>query len=121
MIKVIKIDDKDVRFQANAAFIFVYRKHFGEDPIVALHKLDKTTKGFVNQEIEDWDTTIFYKIIWTLAKLADRNLLELEDWLYTFESFPVMDIFEQVADLITELVRTNISSKNLQALENKNN
>lgn len=110
MEKTIKIDGKEVRFRSTAATPLRFKAQFGKDyfaEIIKLNKLSKFKEDKTNYEaLENADFEVFYNIIWTLAKTADKNIPEPLTWLDSFEEFPLFEIIPQIQDLITASIQT---------------
>lgn len=50
---------------------------------------------------------VFYDIIWTMAKTADRTIPDPLEWLDGFEVFPLNEIMGEVKDLLTDTMPTS--------------
>jgi len=110
MEKTVEIDGKQVLFKSTAATPLRFKAQFGKDffaEIVKLNKLSKFKKDKPNFEVlENADFEVFYNIIWTLAKTADKSIPEPITWLDGFEEFPLFEILPQIQDLITASIQT---------------
>ena len=53
------------------------------------------------------DMEVFYDIIWTMAKTADRTIPDPLEWLDGFEVFPLNEIMGEVKDLLTDTMPTS--------------
>ena len=102
MEKVITISGRDVRFKSTASLPLRYKAQFGRDLFADLDR----------KKDDPIDSEAFYNMIWTLAKIADDSIPPLLEWVDTFESFPVFEIFNKVGDLVTKTMRT--TEKNAQ-------
>lgn len=97
MIKTITIDNKTIGFKATAATPVRYKSMFGSDLFADMAKMqnvDPTT-------MEGFDITVLCQIIWICAKAFDKDLPLLEDWFDSFDSFPLIQVFSDVMELIT--------------------
>jgi hypothetical protein len=122
MEKVINIDGKDIRFKSTAGTLMRYRMNFGRDLIKDIAKLEKRYKAVENgeDEFEIYDLEMFEKIAWSMAKTADNNIKNIENWLDDFESFSIMVVLPEIMDLlIANLKQEQDSKKNLMQVVRK--
>lgn len=115
--KTIYIDNKAVKLKATAALPKRYKAQFGRDYFADLMKVAKVFgKGAErNLGIQDisfasldhMDMEVFYDIIWTMAKTADRTIPDPLEWLDGFEVFPLNEIMGEVKDLLTDTMPTS--------------
>ena len=122
MEKVINIDGKDIRFKSTAGTLMRYRMNFGRDLIKDIAKLEKRYKAVENgeEEFEIYDLEMFEKIAWSMAKTADNNIKNIENWLDDFESFSIMVVLPEIMDLlIANLKQEQDSKKNLMQVVRK--
>lgn len=109
MEKIIKIDGKDVKFKSTGATPIKYKKQFGRDFFSDIFKMsslsgDLNNKKKSTNKIEDLDMDVFYNICWVLAKGAN-DIPPLEEWLETFDTFPVVDIIDELSELLISSIR----------------
>lgn len=112
MEKTIVIDNKQVRLKATAALPKRYKAQFGRDYFADLMKVAKVfgkgmKRNFGIQDIsfaslDHMDMEVFYDIIWTMAKTADRTIPDPLEWLDGFDTFPLKEIMEDVKELLTD-------------------
>ena len=103
MEKTIKIDGKDVRLKITAAF--------------PLHFNALTGKDYFSHDSTAYR---FYDVIWVAAKCADDSIQPVMEWVDSFGSFPVIDIFNEIQELITKTaVTTGLDRKNAKAATEK--
>jgi hypothetical protein len=114
MEKTIEIDGQMVPFKTTAATALLYKAQFQRDyliDILKLYKFEKLQKMNLDNlnfnELEDIDFDSMYRIIWALAKTADRTITDHITWLDQFSEFPVMDIVFDLIDLIGRSVTTS--------------
>lgn len=117
MEKTIVIDNKQVRLKATAALPKRYKAQFGRDYFADLMKVAKVfgkgmKRNFGIQDIsfaslDHMDMEVFYDIIWTMAKTADRTIPDPLEWLDGFEVFPLNEIMGEVKDLLTDTMPTS--------------
>lgn len=116
MEKTIYIDEKPVKLKSTAALPKRYKAQFGRDYFADLLKLAKVFgKGMKkNQRIQDIsfvsldhvDMEVFYDIIWTMAKTADRSIPDPLEWLDGFDTFPINEIMGDVSEVLMETMPT---------------
>lgn len=137
MIKV-EIDGKEVKFNSNALFILKYKQIFKVDvlkvvfPIFkALIPLIKTTENLDIDKLDIKDLALIlpelldnaeeieildlYKILYAMALSANKEIGDFEEWLGSFDEFPIFDIVGQVfPELLDSLSSSIKSKKNIQ-------
>ena len=125
MIKTIKMDGRDVSFNASLSWAFVYKDQFSSDPLkVVMPALISIYDGSDDGKVEfnaktleraseHIDLVSFLQILWSLAKNADRDIPEPEEWYGQFDTFPMDDVLKEIAPM---LAKSCISLKNFQAL-----
>ena len=143
MIKTVKVGKKEVRLDNNIGWTLIYRDQFGHDilpqimPMIAgaldivsgiiqeagdkkeisIGTLAKLADGdaLVNAMIHigGFEFVDFINITWALAKNADDDIPEPEEWVREFDEFPLDTIGPEVVKLI---FKGMISSKNLKRL-----
>lgn len=115
MKKTVIIDGKAVGFESTAAFMIKYKKQFGKNALKEIAELantiqkikKKAKKENLDQEtetlemLEHLDMEVLYNLIWVFAYTADRSIPCLEDWLDSFEDFPLAEVLETVTELLT--------------------
>lgn len=110
MEKSILIDGKEIRFKSTAATPLRFKAQFGKDYFAELLKLNSLSK-FKQEEanyeaLEGVDFEVFYNIIWTLAKTADKSIPDPITWLDGFDEFPLFEIIPQIQDMIAASIQT---------------
>ena len=115
MEKTLNIDDKKVRMKSTAGTLYRYRNQFGRDmlkDIISLQeKLNKVSKGA--EQFNAVDLELFEKMAWSMAKTADPNTVDIENWLDEFEAFSIIKILPELTDLITGNLKQNNETKNV--------
>ena len=113
MEKVINIAGKDVPLKSTGSLPLRYKAQFKSDFFADLMKTQKAFNPKKPNEInfDYFDSEIFYKMIWCMAKTANPDIPDLLDFVDSFDSFPFMDILPQVQDLLINSV-TAIKRKN---------
>lgn len=118
MEKTVTIDGRPVRFKASGGCMYRYKAQFGREMLAdavmldeflqtAVKKQRKTKQAdgkVVMQPFTEYDYTklsleAVYNILWTYAKTADESIPEPQEWLDSFTTFPVMDIYEQIKEI----------------------
>lgn len=110
MEKTVRIDGQNVKFKSTGALPMRYKAQFGRDFFQDLFKMQavvdaKNKEQPTLEDIEKMDFDTFYKIIWTLAKTADKNIPEPMEWLDTFGEFPIMDVLDEVMEMIESTIQ----------------
>lgn len=110
MEKIIKIDGKDVKFKSTGATPIKYKKQFGRDFFADIFKMDSLANAVIGKKkntnkIEDLDMDVFYNICWVLAKGAN-DIPPLEEWLESFDSFPLVEIMGELNELLISSIRS---------------
>ena len=133
----VEISGKEVVFNSNALFLLKYKQIFGEDvlkvlfpifkafvpvakalEIVDVDNLTVQDLGIILPELldnaEDIEILDLYKILYTMALSADKNIGDFETWLGSFEVFPIFDVVSEVfPELLKSLSSTVHSKKNI--------
>lgn len=112
MDRIIKIDDKDVKFRATARTPRLYRALIGRDMIVDMNKLSRAYKDVVKahkngteEEMNDarlsvTDLQIFEDVSYIMAKQADPEIPSTPDeWLDGFNMFSIYEIMPTILEL----------------------
>lgn len=109
----ITISGKSVRFKSNALFPVKYKSEFGRDIFKDLKKLEGM-KNLTVENFEEFNSDIFYDIVYVLAWFGDKSIGERDEWFLSFDNFNVYEILPQVMDLLTESLATTKKKKNPQ-------
>lgn len=139
MQKTLIIDGKEITFKANASLTYVYKNQFGRDlltslmPLISdiLNGLDgifekmKSEKSFevlpsdiagLLEGVYTLELVDVQNIIWTMAKVADKEIKEPVLWYSQFEEFALYDVAVELAPM---LLSSLISKKKLQTSTEK--
>lgn len=105
LVKTIDIDGKSVPFAASASLVFKYRTAFGSD---IFHDIPVTSQD--KSKIAEGDVMISaLRLAWLMAKMADPQIPDTpEEWLDSFEVFPLQDVLSQALTLWTESMGTTV-------------
>lgn len=117
MDKVIKIDGKDVLLKATAMNMVIYRSQFNKD---IMEVAGQIIKAGSTQDFTSIDSLGVARIIWTMAKTADKDLPEFDKWFEQIEVFPILDILGDTMELIMANLTstTTIKPKNTKRAAN---
>ena len=136
MEKIITIDGRQVKFKSTGAFLLRYKEQFHRDAIKDIYKMQdaieeveeivineqgEEEKIFKNEvkNIDALDLDVFFNLIWTLAKTADKEIQPPMEWLDTFGEFPLMDIIPDIIDLVFSCISSSVESKKKQEIQTK--
>lgn len=86
----IEIDGKKVNLKINRSARKLYKSRFGLDLFKAMG--DHLQLERMNSK----NSEQMKKIVWAFAKTADAKIPEYEEWIETFEVFPLADIFTDI-------------------------
>ena len=139
MIKTIQIDNQPIDINTSLGWLFCYREQFGHDilpdllPLLEaalngladiydeqeevnlIEKLNDETISQIIVSLSTLEVLTVANILWARCKNAGETKRP-EEWLNSFDVFP-MDII--VPQLFRSIVESSISSKNSQRLLNK--
>ena len=122
MEKVFKIAGQDVGFKAPASLPVRYYNATGRDLFVDLQTLADGTEQveakpkFGKKKPDEpqfklnknWNTMVFYGIAHTMARAFDDSVNpNIEDWIDSFESFPIFEIFGELKPLLNASLQTS--------------
>ena len=121
MEKIIKIAGQDVGFKAPASLPVRYYNATGRDLFVDLQtladgteqveskiKLGKKKDEPVFKLNKNWNTMVFYGIAHTMARAFDDSVNpNIEDWIDSFEAFPIFEIFGELKPLLNASLQTS--------------
>jgi hypothetical protein len=118
MEKTIVIDDQEVKFKSTGSVPLRYKAQFQRDYFADIAKLQdvlvsNTKEKDVKEEDIDFsrlDVDVFYRIVWTLAKNADKEIPDLLNWLDEFNSFPIIEVAFELMDIITASIQSKKKS-----------
>ena len=105
MEKTIFIGDREINFKATGGTLCIYKQQFGTEYFEDVLKINVMKK---NEQcspekiyLKQYETG--YRLIWSMAKNADKNTPDPIKWAKQFETFPMSEILPQV----TALFRTS--------------
>lgn len=118
MEKIITIDKKEFKLQANAKNIMIYHAEFGSDFFAAAGGfISRRKDGMLNYK--DINALDLARLMWCMTKTADSNTKGFDAWFYDFETFPVIDVYRECIDLIRINIITTVETKNGKAAAKK--
>lgn len=118
MEKTITVDGKELKLKANAMNALIFRSAFGEDIFKVQGTFSKTINDDGTPALENIDCLGVMKLVWTMAKAADKTTPAFESWLDTFEEFPIMDVFVEIHDMLMINMTSTTKIKNAKAAAN---
>lgn len=92
----ITIDGKRVDLKINRAARKLYKSRVGLDLFKAMDDHLKLEKMNLKQSEQ------MAQIVWAFAKTSDPKIPEYEEWIETFEVFPLADIFTEIVTKLRE-------------------
>ena len=134
MERIIKIDEKNILFRVDGGIGRLYRFYFGRDIFTDFNKIQKTIKKNIpprnkNETDQEYELRLeqedeemllssmeyesLENIIWTMAKKANPNIPNIDEWLGGFES--VFSVYQAIGDimvLFNDSIQKNVPSKN---------
>lgn len=96
MEKTVTIEGKEIKLRTHGNIPNLYKKQFGVDFINEINKMDK---GEISLEF-------FNNFLWLAAKEGNKEILSPDEWNASFESYPVMNVMEEVGEMIAKLMNT---------------
>lgn len=103
MTKTIRIDGRDVPFRATAAVPRLYRIKFGRDIMQDMKAIKDAMEKAENgeQPIPVKMLEVFENVAYLMAHHADPDMNEhsVEEWLDTFGTFSIYEVFPQLLEL----------------------
>lgn len=126
MRHVVNIDGKDVPLDGGASFIIIYRRYFGRDAItdllpmmrIGVNVLQALSGQMTDEDMaaamlaeEQLDAVQMMELIWALAKNADRDIPDFDEFYDQFDEFPVMDVMTEVVLFIVPTLLSKTDKK----------
>ena len=108
MDKVIRIDDKDVKFRATARTPRLYRVIIGRDMIIDMNqlankyrKVNKAKKNGDNLSFTSKELQIFEDAAYVMARHASPDIEQqtADDWLDSFNMFSIYEVLPHLLEL----------------------
>lgn len=110
MRKVVTIDNKQIPLQSDGGTMRKYRRFFNRDFLSDLIKLDTFFKKGTSNDAEM--ATVLENITWVLAKRANPNIPEVDEWLECFENpLAIVNASKEIFSVISESQKPTIKPK----------
>lgn len=97
---VIEIDGKKIPFEANGNTPRKYQKQFGKNYFEVASDItgafDAESGQVLAGKVEMDDV---YNLLYTYAHTADGSIGDIDTWLSSFDSFPIVDLLTETMDL----------------------
>ena len=137
MKKTIKIDGRDVTFDSSFYFAIIYKNQYNRDimsvlmPVISdilkgsdelfnsargTGEITPSMIGDALESIYSLEMTDIMGLIWAMAKMADENIPEPDEWFRSFEEFPIVDILDELKSII---IPSLVSKKKLNQIKKK--
>lgn len=115
MTKTITIDGRGICFRATASVPRLYRIKFGRDIMQDMKEIQSALESAQNGEgpIPPKMLDIFENVAYIMARHADPDMPEhtVEDWLDSFETFSIYQVFPQLMELWSANNQTLVTPK----------
>lgn len=102
MFKVVKIENKQIPLKCNGSTAVKYSRFFNRNLISDFAELSKLQDKVV-------DTDVLERLTWVMAKTANDDIPELEEWLSQFES--PLSIYYSAPEILKTLDKSFITTK----------
>ena len=109
MERTIYINGTPVPMKATGSTLRRYRALFNRDLFTDFNKVKKAYDE--NAEVSGEIVDIIQNMAYVMAKQKDSTLPDVEEWLDSFDSFPVGDIAADVANLWAASMETTSKAK----------
>lgn len=103
MKRTITIDGKEITFVANAKTPLFYKQWVGEDLLVIMPQL--------KQDDPSASLDLFSKLAYVMARQADPEVGELDEWLDQFGIFSLYNALPQLTDMWGVENKTTVAPK----------
>jgi len=128
MEKTIQIDGDPIAFKSTGLTLRLYKSQFNRDFFQDILKLVPVMKKMEGVEditidnadvLSDIDFDIFRRMVWVLAKTADRSTPDLDSWLDGFDYDPTLEILPDLMDLMLHSLGNMSKKKTIPATKSK--
>ncbi|WP_433322454.1 hypothetical protein ACRHK7_01110 [Weissella tructae] len=117
MESVVSIGGREVRLISSGATPILYKnafkRDFFEDFSGVMEVAEVASSAEKGKEMEallplfkNGQITKLYNFVWVYAKNADTNVPPLEEWLDTFDVFPIFDVLAELIELMMSSITT---------------
>ena len=108
MDKTISISGRPVIFRKTGGTMLRYKRQFGRELLSDLGKImklkEKADKAKTENDKVELATSVevewMYDIAFIMAQQADQNVRDELEWLDSFESFPIWDVFTDLMPML---------------------
>lgn len=115
MRKTINIDGRDVKLVSHGATPILYKMEFGTDFFADLITVLKSLGGISGdgamdldkvtyEQLNNLDITVFYQLVYILAKSGNKEIDSMFDWLSDFDEFPILDFLPDIIEMFQQLL-----------------
>lgn len=102
------VGDKQLALESNAFTVILFKKQFNKDMFAELLKLVQLFKGekelnpenMSAEQVEKFDTMIFYELFWTFAYSANKDIPDFMDFYSEYSELNTVGIMSDVLELI---------------------
>ena len=117
MEKTIKLNGEDLILEAKASNLMIYESQFGEDALPVMGKVVDAIRG----ETKVWDVGALpiARLTWAMAKTHDAEFPDFNKWFDGLETFPVIEVFNQICELVSVnlITKSDIKPKKVKRAE----
>lgn len=121
MDRIINIGSTPVRLANNGLALTLYKRDFGTDLIPDIfamfggQKYAQKAADTGEFEIEKLDVQKLYNLTYFFAKIADKDIPPQDEWLESFDCFPIKDVAMGVIPLAMECITADVNVKKQMA------
>ena len=118
--KTINLNGVETTLAVNALAKVEYKRFFGanmlQDMMTMLggtENLALMTSGKANEDelglkiMAEMDEVVFYQILWTLVRTADKSVLPFDKWLANVGDIPTFELIMPVMDMLLANIKTS--------------
>ncbi len=87
-------EEVSVLCRCNALTILKYQTFFKRNFLTDINEMVKAVGEDIN--LAAIDIEVFYRLIYIMAKSADKSLPDFETWFESFDSIDIADAFENI-------------------------
>lgn len=106
MFKTVTIEGKPIPLKSTGRTARMYAQFFNSDFIGDFYSLSKLADG------GDIKPNVVEQITWSLAKTANPNIPDIDEWLEQFESsISLFEKFEEIMSVVNSSFKTQVKPK----------
>lgn len=112
MEKILVIDDRTIRLKFTTGTLVRYRNNFQRDMLTDMIELNSKMEKKSEDEtqlIALENMEMFEKMAWAMAKTADNDIPDLEQWL---DQFNLLDFMHQLLPKVVEIMTLGLQQRN---------